>query len=61
MAIGQLADYSRLISPTPKRAILVPQEPRPDLLELARSQGITIVWSNAAGYVSSEDAQGRVP
>src|SRR4051794_34432431 len=39
MAIGQLADYSRLVSPSPARVILVPTEPRSDLIALAKSQG----------------------
>jgi hypothetical protein len=56
MAIGQLADYSRLVSPAPTRALLVPQEPRRDLLDLARSQGIVVVWPGPVGFVSSSDA-----
>jgi hypothetical protein len=39
MAIGQLADYTRLVSPRPEAAVLVPEEPRPDLLALARGSG----------------------
>jgi hypothetical protein len=50
MAIGQLADYSRLIDPNPSRVILVPQAPRPDLIHLARSQGIEVTWPNGTGY-----------
>ena len=52
MAIGQLADYSRLISPNPNRVILVPQPPRPDLIHLAKSQGIAVTWPNGAEYES---------
>jgi hypothetical protein len=44
MAIGQLADYSRMIDPSPTRAILVPQRPREDLIRLASSQGINVIW-----------------
>jgi hypothetical protein len=44
MAIGQLADYARFVDPAPNVAILVPEEPRGDLLALAKSQGIAIVW-----------------
>jgi hypothetical protein len=44
MAIGQLADYSRLVKPNPRKALLVPQEPRPDLCELLTQEGIAIVW-----------------
>jgi hypothetical protein len=46
MAIGQLADYARLVEPAPAKLILVPQEPRPDLLRLAEHQGIGVVWRN---------------
>jgi hypothetical protein len=56
MAIGQLADYARLVQPSPSRAILVPQEPRADLLDLAGSQGITVVWPDSVGFASSDAA-----
>jgi hypothetical protein len=49
MAIGQLADYARQVTPTPERAILVPQKPRPDLLRLAADQGVTVVWATVSG------------
>jgi len=49
MAVGQLADYSRLIDPAPARMILVPEEPRPDLLNLAASQGIGVTWPDGEG------------
>jgi hypothetical protein len=49
MAIGQLADYSRLMKPPPKkRLILVPEKPRPDLLALAKSQRIGVTWPDGA-------------
>ncbi|MES1192832.1 MAG: restriction endonuclease [Solirubrobacterales bacterium] len=50
MAIGQLADYSRLLDPLPRRAILLPQEPRTDLLDLAASQGIDVVWPDGEDF-----------
>lgn len=57
MAVGQLADYARLVDPTPKRLILVPERPRPDLLRLARSQGIGVIWPNEDdGFDSSQPA-----
>lgn len=49
MAIGQLADYSRLIDPAPKKVILLPEKPRPDLLQLAKSQGIGVTWPDGNG------------
>ena len=44
MAIGQLADYARFLEPAPRRAILAPQRPRPDLLRLAETQGVSVAW-----------------
>jgi hypothetical protein len=46
MAIGQLADYGRLVAPHPRLAVLMPEEPRSDLLRLAASQDIEVVWPN---------------
>lgn len=53
MAIGQLADYARLIEPTPTKLILAPEKPRPDLLRLAQDQGIEVTWRNEAGDFES--------
>jgi hypothetical protein len=44
MAVGQLADYSRFIDANSKKAILVPEKPRPDLLDLASRQEIDVIW-----------------
>jgi hypothetical protein len=49
MAIGQLADYSRLVDPAPSKVILVPTEPRADLVQLAASQGIDVTWRDERG------------
>jgi len=49
MAIGQLADYARLVKPAPKRMILLPEKPRSDLIKLAKGEGIGVIWANAAG------------
>ena len=59
MAIGQLADYSRLVSPTPKRVVLMPEEPRPDLLRLAESQGIAVTWPNGDGFDTHGEQLGK--
>jgi len=48
MAIGQLADYARLVHPPPRRVLLLPEEPRPDLKNLAESQGIEVTWLDTA-------------
>ncbi len=52
MAIGQLADYTRLIKPTPRKALLLPQEPRADLLDLLAQEGIAVVWRSEEGFES---------
>jgi hypothetical protein len=53
MAIGQLADYARLVKPSPDKMILVPQKPRPDLLRLAASQEIGVTWPDGDGGFAS--------
>jgi hypothetical protein len=55
MAIGQLADYSRLIDPAPARLILVPEEPRRDLLDLAASVDIGVTWPDGDGGFAVSD------
>jgi hypothetical protein len=37
MAVGQLLDYQRWFDPTPQLAVLVPEQPRGDLVKLIRS------------------------
>jgi hypothetical protein len=51
MAIGQLADYARLMDPRPRRVILLPERPRDDLLELARSEQISVAWSDDGEFI----------
>jgi hypothetical protein len=53
MAIGQLADYGRFL-PGSTPAILVPTKPRKDLIELATSQEIMILWPRGNGFDSSK-------
>lgn len=54
MAIGQLADYSRLLkNPPAYRAVLVPAEPRKDLCELLFSQGIDLIYPSSNGFEDS--------
>jgi hypothetical protein len=54
MAIGQLADYSRFL-PESARAILVPEQPRPDLLSLAESVGVSVLWPADGSYQASPE------
>jgi hypothetical protein len=57
MAVGQLADYARLMSALPDhRALLVPANPRPDLIELVRSEQISIIYPIANGFETSPSA-----
>jgi len=50
MAIGQLADYSRFVKPR-GTAILLPSEPRADLLALIASTGTDTIWETPDGFV----------
>ena len=54
MAIGQLADYARLIDPLPQKRILLPERPREDLLRLAAGLGIGVIWREEdASFISA--------
>ncbi|WP_432105745.1 restriction endonuclease [Streptomyces sp. bgisy091] len=52
MAIGQLADYSRFVDHT-ICAILLPSEPREDLLALAKTQDCAVIWPEGKGFTST--------
>ncbi|MDX3364064.1 restriction endonuclease [Streptomyces sp. ME02-6978.2a] len=52
MAIGQLADYSRFVDHT-IRAILLPSQPREDLLALAKTQDCAVIWPEGKKFVST--------
>lgn len=55
-AIGALMDYRRFINPTPRLAVLVPDKPREDLLDLCASLCIEVIWrGETGGFVSSDD------
>jgi hypothetical protein len=53
MAIGQLADYARLIEPAPPRAVLLEARPRYELCELLQSQGIATIWRDGEGFTDN--------
>jgi hypothetical protein len=60
MAIGQLADYTRLVKPTPEQVILLPARPRADLIRLAASQGIEVIWREEDGrFCSASDEHAK--
>jgi hypothetical protein len=43
--LGQLLDYARFVKPASK-ALLVPSEPRPDLVELLAQHGCGVIWED---------------
>jgi hypothetical protein len=59
MAIGQLADYSRLVSSPTQRVVLLPEQPRDDLLKLAASQEIEVVWRTQDGSITPTPTRTR--
>jgi hypothetical protein len=54
MAIGQLADYRRFVTPEPELVVLMPEAPRADLSKLAESQGITVLWPGDQGVFAGD-------
>jgi hypothetical protein len=54
MAIGQLADYRRFLD-RPTSAILLPVRPSRDLLDLARTERIEVIWQTEAGFEMTLD------
>lgn len=52
MAIGQLVDYSRSFQ-APNRAILLPSQPRKDLVAVAASHGIVVIWPAEEGFTTT--------
>jgi hypothetical protein len=53
MAIGQLADYRRFASEETRVAVLVPEEPRPDLIALLESAGVDAIWPEGDRFAAS--------
>ena len=53
MAIGQLLDYRRFLTPSPRLAVLLPSRPRTDLEELLHSAGVALVWREGKKFVGS--------
>ncbi|MGI8660610.1 MAG: hypothetical protein ACR2LH_06190 [Thermoleophilaceae bacterium] len=56
MAIGQLADYGRVVPDAGRRAVLLEAKPYPDLLDLLNSQDIAVVWRTGEAF--SDNAEG---
>jgi hypothetical protein len=55
MAIGQIADYRRFVAANTTPAVLLPEEPRPDLLALLESQNIAAIWQTERGFADSQN------
>jgi hypothetical protein len=53
MAVGQLADYRRFLEQEPRAAVLLPEQPRADLLALLESQGIVAIWASDGGFADT--------
>jgi hypothetical protein len=51
MAIGQLMDYRRNITPDPTLAVLLPEKPHPDLQDLLSSTNIHLVYKQSDKFV----------
>ena len=59
MAIGQLADYSRFVDGgNLRRAILLPELPRGDLLALLSLQGVAVIWPDGKAF--QDDTSGEL-
>lgn len=50
MALGQLLDYARFITPTPRMAVLVPSPLREDLQQLLKQNGVGIIEQTGEGF-----------
>ncbi|MER7536342.1 restriction endonuclease [Streptomyces sp. NPDC097704] len=55
MALGQLMDYRRHITPRPRLALLVPVRPREDLIDLCRDMDIAVIWPTGDDFSGSSD------
>jgi hypothetical protein len=49
LALGQVLDYARFHSPRPKLAILLPQKPERDMLDLLAEFDVACIWEKAGG------------
>ncbi len=53
MAIGQLLDYRRFVDEPVRLSVLLPEQPRPDLMALLESVDVEAQWPTDLGFVSS--------
>ncbi|MFG3285786.1 restriction endonuclease [Streptomyces sp. NPDC048111] len=56
MAIGQLFDYRRHLTPRPDIALLLPSKPRADLLKLCHTAEVAaqVIWPDGDGFETSK-------
>jgi hypothetical protein len=54
MAVGQLLDYRRHITPRPRLAALFPVEPRSDLRDFCTSVNIATIWNDGTSFERAE-------
>jgi hypothetical protein len=59
MAIGQLLDYRERVTPRPRMAMLLPRMPPDDLIALARSVDIAVIW-RTPNHDFMDSADGRL-
>jgi hypothetical protein len=52
MAIGQLLDYQRWVTPRPKLAVLLPERPRDDLVRLMASCNVALIYRDETEFRS---------
>ncbi len=51
MAIGQLMDYKRFVSPEPHLVVLLPSRPRDDLHALLTDVGVDLIWKDGSSFI----------
>lgn len=57
MAIGQLFDYQRLMGHPVALAVLLPEYPAVDIVELLHSIRITVIWPSGDGFEERRSAE----
>lgn len=49
LALGQILDYARYVSPAWK-TVLVPSQPEPEILELFDASGVALIWPEGSSF-----------
>lgn len=61
MAIGQLFDYERLMGHPVALAVLLPEYPAVDIVELLQSLQITVIWPSGDGFEDRRSTEDGIP